>query len=164
MACVRDSVFVEAPLRDVWALVSDVERCPEWIHFVTVTTPVTDGPTREGTVYKEWSQVGPFKSESEWRVTEFEPFRRQTHVGRMPEGVATLRIRLEPEGDGTRWHHEMEIRVLPNVRPLGWLLERLVVRRKMQADFRRMLETAKDILESDGASKEPMDASRPREA
>jgi carbon monoxide dehydrogenase subunit G len=164
MAHVRDTVFVEAPLRDVWAFVSDIERCPEWIHFVKVTTPVTEGPIREGTMYEEQARMGPFKSKSEWQITEFEPLSHQTHVGRMPEGDVTLRIRLEPEGDGTRWHHEMDIRVLPKVRPLGWLLERLVVRRKMQADFRRMLKTAKDILEGHGASQESMEATRPREA
>lgn len=58
-----------------------------------------------------------------------------------------LRIELRPEGDGTRWLHEMDSRVLPQYRPLGWLLENMVGRRKMQSDFRRSLQGGKDLIE-----------------
>jgi len=66
-----------------------------------------------------------------------------------PELEAGLRIELRPEGEGTRWLHEMEFRMLPKFRPPGWLLEELVVRRKMQSDSRRILESGKDLIEKE---------------
>jgi carbon monoxide dehydrogenase subunit G len=163
MPNVQESIFVEAPPNDVWEFVSDIERYPEWIYFVREATPVSGGPVGEGTEYTERAKPGPFESVSEWQITEFEPPRRQTHIGRMAEMEATLRIRLEPEGEGTRWYHEMDFRMLPKIRLVGWVLERLVVRRKMQADFRRILKTAKGMLEREYATQEPTDAAPARE-
>jgi carbon monoxide dehydrogenase subunit G len=155
MPRVQDSILVGAPPSEVWDFISDIERYPEWIYFVREATPMSEGPVGEGTKYKERAKPGPFESVSEWQITEFEPPRHQTHIGRMPEMEATLRIRLEPEGEGTRWYHEMDFRMLPKIRPVGWVLERLVVRRKMQADFRRILTTAKGFLEREHATHEP---------
>jgi hypothetical protein len=155
MPRVHESIFVGASPSKVWEFISDIERYPEWIYFVREATPMSEGPVGEGTKYKERAKPGPFESVSEWQITEFEPPRHQTHIGRMPEMEATLRIRLEPEGEGTRWFHEMDFRMLPRIRPVGWVLERLVVRRKMQADFRRILTTAKSFLERQHATHEP---------
>ncbi len=99
-----------------------------------------------GTIYRERAKPGPFESESEWRITQFDPPSRQVRVDRIPEMEAELRIGLEPEGEGTRWHHEMDCCIVPKIRPLGWLLEKLVVRRKMQSDFRRILGSGKELI------------------
>jgi hypothetical protein len=43
----------------------------------------------------------------------------------------------------------MEVSLLPRVRPLGWLLERLVVRRQMQADVARSIGRLKRLVEQE---------------
>jgi uncharacterized protein YndB with AHSA1/START domain len=151
MPTISESIYVEVPRERVWAFITDVKRCPEWLHFVLEILDISEGPVGEGTVYRERAKAGPVESVSEWRIIEFQPPARQTHAGRMPEGEAWLRIRLETEGTGTRWNHEMSFQMLPKLRPLGWLLEKLIVKRKMRSDFRRALQSAKEILERESA-------------
>jgi carbon monoxide dehydrogenase subunit G len=150
MPTIRETIHVGAPQEQVWAFISDVKRCPEWLHFVRDVFDVSGGPVDEGTVYHERAKSGPFDSVSEWHITAFRPPARQTHVGRMPGMEMELQIELESEGSGTRWAHVVEFRFLPKLRPLGWLLGHLFVKRKMRADFRRALRSAKEILEREG--------------
>jgi uncharacterized protein YndB with AHSA1/START domain len=150
MPTISETIHVEAPRERVWAFISDVKRCPEWLHFVREVFDVSEGPVGEGTVYHERAKSGPFESVSEWRITEFQPPARQTHVGCMPEGEVEIRMGLESGAKGTQWTHEVEFRMLPKLRPLGWVLEHLVVKRKMRGDFRRALRSAKEILEREG--------------
>lgn len=152
MPTISESIHVEVPRERVWAFINDMARYPEWIYFVREVFDISEGPVGKGTIYHERAKPGPFESVSEWRIVEFRPPERQTHVGRMPEMEAGLRIALEPEGDGTRWHHEMDFRMLPKVRPLGWVLEQLIIKRKMRSDLQRILRSAKEILEREGAA------------
>jgi uncharacterized protein YndB with AHSA1/START domain len=43
----------------VWALISDIEKAPEWVTVMRELVSTTDNPVREGTVYRERSKVGP---------------------------------------------------------------------------------------------------------
>jgi uncharacterized protein YndB with AHSA1/START domain len=147
MPTVAASIYVEAPREVVWDVISDMRRYPEWIHFVREVFDVSGEPMEKGTTYRERAKLGPFESVSTWEVIDCARPERQVHTGRMPEGEVELRIRFRAEGSGTHWDQEMDLRMLPRVRPLGWLLERLVVRRKMQADLRRILESGKALAE-----------------
>ena len=150
MARVEESTQIQAPPAVVWAFISDLPRIPEYVHFVREIFDITDGPTGVGTTYRERAKPGPVESASEWRITAFEPSARQVHEGRMPEMHAILTIQLEPQNEGTRYSQAMEFTFLPRLRPLGRLLELLVVRRKMASDFRRILAAVKNIVEAEG--------------
>lgn len=53
---------------------------------------------------------------------------------------ADLEIILEPVADDrTSYTQRMQFRALPVFRPLGWLLERTAMKRKMQRDFVQMI-------------------------
>ena len=152
MPTVADSIYVEAPREVVWGVVSDMRRYPEWIHFVREVFDVNGEPMEKGTTYRERAKPGPFESVSTWEVIDCVKPEHQVHAGRMLEGEVELRIRFRSEGSGTHWDHEMDFRMLPHVRPLGWLLECLVMRRKMQADLRRILESGKALVEREHGS------------
>lgn len=152
MPTVADSIHLDAPPEVAWELLSDVRRYPQWIHFVREVFDVSGETMRAGLTYRERAKPGPFESTSEWEVVECAAPERQVHVGRMPEMEVELRIRFRPEGPGTRWDQEIEFQMLPRLRPLGWLLERLVVTRKMQADLRRILEAGKAMVEAEHGS------------
>jgi hypothetical protein len=65
---------VDAPTRRRW-----LPSRPEIAHATERMLHVPDGPMGVGYTYKEVGVLGPFKSEEEWTVTEFEPKRRQVH-------------------------------------------------------------------------------------
>ena len=147
MQRIEHSVVVEAPPKRVWAFVSDVGRCPEWVTFADEMRHVDDGEPGEGFRYVEYGGFGPMKGESEWQVVEFDPPRRQVHVGDMGAVAAELTIAVESEGEGTRWTQVVEFEALPRLGPVGWLLERLVVRRPMARGLARTMRAGTELVE-----------------
>lgn len=147
MSRIEESVHVEAPPERVRAFVSDVRRCPEWVAFTDEMGRVDGGDLREGFRYTEYGSVGPLRSESEWRIVEFDPPRRQVHVGDMGIIEGELTITVEPEGEGTRWTQTVDLEVLPRLRPIGRLLDRLVIRRQMARGLARTMAAGKGLVE-----------------
>jgi hypothetical protein len=88
------------------------------------------------------------------------------HVSHSGEMDARLTCIIEPLGAGrTRYRQTMEFRMLPAFRPLGWVVERAFVRRKMASDFTRFLGTIKRIVEAEhraGALREAGSSERAR--
>lgn len=120
------SAVVEAPIEKVWELVSDSSRYAEWVDG-TLEVLRTDGPTQLGATYDERTRIsGPWKATTRWRVTEFDPPRRQVHDG---QGVATakdmsLLIELAPTGEQTEV--TLTLRYTPAFGALGALIDRAV--------------------------------------
>jgi Polyketide cyclase / dehydrase and lipid transport len=82
------SAIIPAPPDRVWQVACDTSRYPEWVEN-TLRMTRTDRPTRPGATYEELSRIaGPWKSVTRWRVTEFDPPRRQVQQG---EGVSTAK-------------------------------------------------------------------------
>jgi carbon monoxide dehydrogenase subunit G len=113
------SMEIQAPPERVWEIVSDTRRYAEWVEN-TVQVVRTDGPARLGSTYDEITRLaGPWKTSTQWRITEFVPTRRQVHEG---EGVVTARrmaviIELEPTGENTRL--TLTIRTTPRFGAIG---------------------------------------------
>lgn len=86
---------VEAPPSAVWKVFEDPHRYPEISVATDRMIDVPDVPIGRDSTYKEYGGVRPFKAESSWRVTEFDPHRRQVHVG--DDGSYTLEMVVETE-------------------------------------------------------------------
>jgi hypothetical protein len=103
----------------VWELASDISRYADWVES-TLQVMGAEGPARLGSTYQEMTRVsGPWKALTKWRVTEFEPPRRQVHEG---DGVVTARgmaviIELTPSGANT--HLTLSIRYTPRFGAFG---------------------------------------------
>ena len=69
MPRIERSVAVEAPAERVWAFVSDVRRCPEWVTFADGMGHVDEGDPGEGFRYVEYGGVGPLRSANEWVIS-----------------------------------------------------------------------------------------------
>ena len=71
------SAIIPAPPERVWEIACDTSRYPEWVEN-TLRMIRTDGPARAGATMEELTRIaGPWKSVTRWRVTEFDPPRRQ---------------------------------------------------------------------------------------
>lgn len=98
------STEIAAPHEQVWELLEDVRRLPEYSES---TNEVREAPERLTAVGQEYVQVGRIlgvKLTSRWKVTAIEPGKRLTSEGTLAPGVRyTLTQRLEPLPDtGTR--------------------------------------------------------------
>ncbi|MFD9409719.1 SRPBCC family protein [Streptomyces sp. NPDC059989] len=55
----RAEIFINAPLRTVWKLQTDVERWPSWQAPVTTAERLDDGPLRQSSVFRWTTPVPP---------------------------------------------------------------------------------------------------------
>jgi carbon monoxide dehydrogenase subunit G len=148
MPVFRTTQFIDAPPQVVWDLVCDLERGPEYVDVMIKLVSASDDPIKVGTVYRELSQIGPSTSETEWTITELDPPEHLVHVTRSFSFGATLTGDLEPQGEGTKLTYNVDYQLLPGLRPVGWLLERLFVRRMMDKDFTQTVANLKSLVET----------------
>lgn len=145
------SVHVDAPVADVWALVSDVTRIGEFspetfeASWTRGHTGPAVGATFKGHVKR--NGVGP----TYWtpcRVSACEPERVfEFAVGTEAVPVNNWGYRLEPEGDGTRVTEYFRLHPSLPVR-LYWLLLGRLRGRTNERGMRTTLERMKQVLET----------------
>ncbi len=152
MAKVEITKHINASPQKVWDFISDVEKAPEWVTVMQSLVETTDNPVKEGTVYRELSKIGSKESETEWRVTRFESPKIQIHECKESDFAAVLTISVEDSNGGTKLIHKTDYALMPNFRPLGWLLEKLFVHKTMVKNMNESLDNCKRILEAETKS------------
>lgn len=148
MALNTASTEIRAAPEAVWALMCDPNRYPE---LSDVTDRMLDVPKEDmgvGYIYREYGGIPPFKGESEWRVTEFEPIRRQIHVGDDGMMRIDLSIELMATEAGTRLTMTVALRPRWFVAPVNAILWPLFMRKRGQAAVDKTVANAKRIVES----------------
>lgn len=145
---IAHSTVMEIEPTALWDLVNDFDRMTEWVTFADELTYLSDGEVGEGTVYREYGGVGPISSESEWEIIEFEPPSRQVHRGDLGIMQPELTMTFEPVDGGTKFTQSMTYRALPRGRPLGWLLEKLVITRSLRSGLRETQSNLKRLAET----------------
>src|SRR3954465_10585859 len=105
---------VDGPPDDVWAVLSDVERWPEWTASMRVVERLDDGELRVGSSARIKQPALP---RVVWTVTEVVPSRSFTWEARSG-GVHTKGIHtVEADGDGSRVTLGIDQRG-----PMSWLV------------------------------------------
>lgn len=149
MPTLSESIWVGAPRARVWRLLSDPSRFHRWLPTAEEVIYASEGPVRVGTLYRIRHRRGGGTVVGDWRVAVWEPPRLQVRKVLLPDMHAQLRITLEPDRDGTLWFHELDFRMNPANRLVGWLRERLGARRRLRSEVRALLTGAKALLESE---------------
>jgi len=134
----------------VWDLYCDPNRYPEFAHATERMLHVPDGPMGVGYTYRETGVMGPFKTEDEWQVTEFQPKRRQVHHADDGTVRSRLEIDIEPTPSGCRVKQRF------GIAPRGAM--RVVTAVMWPLFLRRLAQRAMDITVAN--YKEAAEASR----
>ena len=152
MAEVVATADIAAPPETIWALLCDPHRYPELADPTDRMLSVSEEEMGVGYVYREYGGVPPFKGESTWHVTEFEPMRRQVHVG--DDGSATLHlsIDLDPTESGTRLTQRLDMKLRWYLRPLDVVLWPLLMRKRAQEAMDKTVQNIKRAAESSDAT------------
>ena len=148
MAQVVASTQVDTGPEAIWALMCDPHRYPE---IADPTERMIDVPDREfgvGYVYKEYGGIKPFIGEMEWRVTEFEPMRRQVHIGDDGSMTLDLEIELTPSVGGTRLTQTLSLKPRWYLVPVNAILWPLMMRNRAQETMDKTVTNVKRIAES----------------
>jgi hypothetical protein len=127
---------------------SDPRRYPDFVDATERMVDVGSGEFGVGYVYKEYGGIKPFLSESNWRVTEYEPMRHQAHIGDDGKMRMPLEIDLEPVENGTRLTIAFALEPRWFLAPVNALLWPLMMRKRTQAVLDRTVANAKRIVEA----------------
>ena len=150
MAQVTASTRIDTEPEAIWVLMSDPNRYPEIADPTERMIDVPDGEFGVGSVYKEYGGIKPFVGESEWRVTEFEPMRRQVHVGDDGSMTMTLEIELTPTDGGTRFTQTLSLKPRWYLAPVSAILWPLFIRGRAQEALDKTVANTKRVAESSG--------------
>lgn len=132
--------IVNAPVREVWDILNDIDHTPEWVVGLEAAEIKTPGPLGAGSVYHDHNRLGPFPQETPWHVTVFEPFARQVHVSQSSVIPTTLTLYLEPVPEGTRVRMTIAYRLLPGLRAVSRMLEAALMNRLIASVIRQNLD------------------------
>jgi uncharacterized protein YndB with AHSA1/START domain len=141
---VTASAIVPAPPDQVFELLADTARYPEWVTGTEAVTR-TDGPASEGSTYDEVNPIlGPWKAKTHWRVMEHEPPRRSRHeTGDIPlSSRFDVVMEVAPERGGSRV--SISLRGEPALGPLGAGFA-TVMRGQVDRDNRRTVEAFAEL-------------------
>ena len=153
MAIINGSIDIRAPRQVVWDLMCDVSRYSEFGNITDEAHIVSDGPFGKGSVYLESGKVAGMKYESEWTVTHFDPISVQVHVGVESSMELELTWTLaEIDAENTRATQVVNVTMMPKFRPLGVLLEKAFVTRKMTNDLAILRQDIKRIAEEESST------------
>jgi carbon monoxide dehydrogenase subunit G len=145
MLHVTASAVVPASSEDVFELLSDTARYPEWVTGTDAVTR-TDGPASEGSTYDEINPIlGPWKASTHWRVVEHEVPRRSVHSSADLPLSSSFEVVMEvaPEGDASRV--TITLRGKPAMGPVGAVFAR-VMQGQVDRDNRRSVEALAELV------------------
>ncbi len=98
---VTESIRIERPAEDVWAVVSDLDTHREWRPAIVELTQLDEGPLAVGSRLREVLRWRGRTLELDDVVTALEPPRRLGITGGWSAAEFDLELLLEPNGDGT---------------------------------------------------------------
>lgn len=146
MPRVSSSGVIPAPPHVVWTVLCDPRRFPEIAEPTDRMVYLPDDEFGEGYVYREYGGIAPFKSESEWKVTEFEPVHRQVHIGDDGQMQMHLEILLDRVESGTRVQMNVEMKPRGFMAPLAAVMWPLMMRQRAQAAMDQTVENLKEAV------------------
>jgi uncharacterized protein YndB with AHSA1/START domain len=139
----EESIFVERPVEEVFAYLTDLERVPEWQTNVLFLQLQSGGGLRPGAQLVELRKFLGRKVESVVEVTEYEPPHRYTikvQSGPIPFEISNV---LSESGGGTRIDAVVEGEPGRFFGLVEWRVVKAVER-----ELWNSLATLKDILEA----------------
>lgn len=135
-------VYLNRPVEQVFAFLMDTGKLSTWQSNLIKTEPITEGPLRLGSRFREVRRLGRRESQFEGEITAFEP-NKHFETKTLTKPQVTVSYSLEAENGGTRLKHKFVMLTSGLMRLLEPMIENSI-KKESEADF----ETLKRILEN----------------
>jgi carbon monoxide dehydrogenase subunit G len=96
------STLINAPITEVFAVFTDLEKTPERIPEIKKSEKLTPGPVGLGTKFKETRIIFKREASETFEFTAFEPNHSYEIVARSCGAEYRTQFKFTPEGAGTR--------------------------------------------------------------
>src|SRR5918994_3048865 len=112
MANVRTSIDIEAPVQEVWGLVTDLDRLGEWVSIHRVFPEPPPEQVHQGTSFRQTLAVAGTSFPVEWTAIDVDGPQRLAWEGAGPAGAtARTTYSLTEQNGGTRFEYENDFRL-----------------------------------------------------
>lgn len=149
MPTVVASTDVDAPPARVWEVLEDPNGYPDLVVATERVLDTSDVPIQQGTVYREYGGVRPFRGRSTWTVTEFRPFDFQRHLGKESTMSYDLAMSFDDLGDGrTRLVLVLEIIPAWYLAVMNMLVWPTLMRARTQAAMDQTVDNIRRVAEA----------------
>jgi carbon monoxide dehydrogenase subunit G len=145
MTEIRKTIDVNVPQEEVFTLLTDLDRLPDWSTITVATHDAPAQPISKGDTFRQSLRVVGRQLDTDWTVTELD---RPRHVAHEAKGPAGARLRMaqtvEPSGGGCRVSFEVDYE-LPGG-GVGDLASPLIERRN-ERGVEHSLQNLKEVAE-----------------
>ncbi len=138
--------IINAPVETVWNCLNDIDHTPEWVMGLEDAELKSSGPYGVGTLYIDYNKLGPLPQITPWRITEFEPMTRQTHVSKSTVLPSTMSLNLNAAPEGTQVEMIVEYRFLPRLGLFSRALEAALMNRLLNMALKQNLASLNTYL------------------
>src|SRR5215216_250727 len=114
----ENTVYIDRPIGEVFAFLSDFENIPKWNYYVIDVRQLSESPIGVGTTYHQVRKT----DEQDFRITELEA-NHMVAVKTLPQSSPELEMRfsLYEEGNTNRIRDEWKLdKGRPAVLEVGW--------------------------------------------
>ncbi len=146
MTLIYTAIQIRKPIEQIFDYVTTPGNWPQWHPSSLAVSGATDHSLEIGEQVTEEFRVAGRRGRVVWTVREREVPRRWAIEGQVVGGGGgTVAYTLTPNGDGTTFEREF---IYATRGPLLALLDRLVLRRRVEAESAEALRRLKQVLES----------------
>ena len=136
------SIHLSQPVEQVFAFLVDTSKLSTWQSNLIKSEPLTEGPLRTGSRFREIRRINNKEEEIEGEITALEPNKRlETKTVTKPQ--AKVSYSLNPEQGGTRLRYKFVLETSGLMR----LLEPIIAK-SIKADSEADFKTLKRIFEN----------------
>ncbi len=151
MTRIYTTIHIRNPIEQVFDYVTTPANWPQWHPSSLGVSGAADHSLEVGEQVTEEFRVAGRRGRVVWTVLEREAPHRWVIEGRVERGAGgTITYTLSSHGDGTTFEREF-VYTMPGL--LLRLLDRLVYRRRVEAESSEALRRLKAVLESQGNEK-----------
>ena len=112
MANVRTSIDIQAPVQEVWGLVTDLDRLGEWVSIHRDFPEPPPHQVEQGTSFRQTLAVAGTPFPVEWTAIDVDGPQRLAWEGAGPAGAtARTTYSLTEQNGGTRFEYENDFRL-----------------------------------------------------
>jgi uncharacterized membrane protein len=148
MARVERQIEVDRTPEEVFELLIDLDRLPEWATMVLENHDTPQKPLRAGQKFGQTIRIAGRNLTTQWEVSELEAGRRVAYRATGPAGASLeMHQRIAPRDGGSRVELEIDYDLPGGA--LGDAVDRIYVERRNEREAEHSLSNLKELLESD---------------
>jgi uncharacterized membrane protein len=148
MARIERQIEIDRTPGEVFEVLTDLDRLPDWATMVLENHNTPEKPLRTGQTFGQTIRIAGRNLTTEWEVSELEAGRRVAYRATGPAGASLeMHQRIEPRDNGSRVELEIDYDLPGGA--LGDAVDKLYVERRNEREAAHSLSNLKELLESE---------------